>query len=157
MNDTQDRQLSYDLSPPDRDSATTTDSNEVSHQLDDTSNHCNFSCNPHGIDTILNKHPIAAATTPPHSNALLSGKQGGGPHLPFFPHAAMAAAAAAAASASQQQQKQNQEENSASEVTGSGGGGGQQNMYWPGIQGLLTNPSFWRDRAHFTGQALVVI
>lgn len=73
-----------------------------------TQNFHNGLCNPHGIDTILNKRDFA---THQESMAESNAKT-------ISEHSRSSA-----------------------------------NLYWPGIQGLLTNPTFWRDRGtHMTGE-----
>jgi len=110
-------------------------------------------CNPHGIDTILNRRSAAAAlaltsltatastntnsiasTTNNHSTSASppsSGGGGGGGNSavnPYFKLEDLHQAAAAAAQVAQHQRQPN------------------TNLYWPGIQGLIANPNLWRDR-----------
>lgn len=109
-------------------------------------------CNPHGIDTILNRRSAAAAlaltsltatastntnsiasTTNNHSTSASppsSGGGGGGNSAvnPYFKLEDLHQAAAAAAQVAQHQRQPN------------------TNLYWPGIQGLIANPNLWRDR-----------
>ena len=105
-------------------------------------------CNPHGIDTILNRRSAAAAaaltsltaaastntnsiatsthnttSSPPNSNSASSPAVN-----PYFKLEDLHQAAAAAAQVAQQRGQPN------------------TNLYWPGIQGLIANPNLWRDR-----------
>ena len=111
-------------------------------------------CNPHGIDTILNRRSAAAAaaltsltaaastntnsiatsthnttSSPPNSNSASSPAVN-----PYFKLEDLHQAAAAAAQVAQQRQP-------------------NTNLYWPGIQGLIANPNLWRDRfQNFNGR-----
>ena len=107
-------------------------------------------CNPHGIDTILSRRTAAQAalntltssnsnSSPPNSTSEngssgttnTSSNNGSNPAPasvnPYFKLEDLHQAAAAAA------QIANQRQNS-------------QNLYWPGIQGLISNPHIWRER-----------
>ena len=113
-------------------------------------------CNPHGIDTILNRRSAAQAalntltssnsnSSPPNSTSEngssgttnTSSNNGSNPAPasvnPYFKLEDLHQAAAAAA------QIANQRQNS--------------NLYWPGIQGLISNPHIWRER--FNGKTLL--
>ena len=112
-------------------------------------------CNPHGIDTILSRRTAAQAalntltssnsnSSPPNSTSEngssgttnTSSNNGSNPAPasvnPYFKLEDLHQAAAAAA------QIANQRQNS-------------QNLYWPGIQGLISNPHIWRER--FNGKS----
>ena len=108
-------------------------------------------CNPHGIDTILNRRTAAAAlntltssnsnSSPPNStssttnNSTSNNTSSATPSVnPYFKLEDLHQAAAAAA------QIANQRQNS--------------NLYWPGIQGLISNPHIWRER--FNGKLLLL-
>ena len=116
------------------------------------------SCNPHGIDTILNRSNRGGGSSPssPHSpssppqSSVLSDSSS---RLSCFnalgtPQSAACGPQSAVAAAVQMQQQQQQQVAACKleEMQQ------RQNLYWPGIQGLLTNPTFWRDRSHFTGR-----
>ena len=105
-------------------------------------------CNPHGIDTILNRRSAAQAalntltssnsnSSPPNStsngSSTTSGNNTAPSVNPYFKLEDLHQAAAAAA------QIANQRQNS--------------NLYWPGIQGLISNPHIWRER--FNGKTLL--
>ena len=105
-------------------------------------------CNPHGIDTILNRRTAAAAlntltssnsnSSPPNStssstNNCTSSNSTAPSVNPYFKLEDLHQAAAAAA------QIANQRQNS--------------NLYWPGIQGLISNPHIWRER--FNGKNIL--
>lgn len=109
-------------------------------------------CNPHGIDTILNRRTAAAAQAALNSltssaaanntiNNTSASSNNAAPNNdscavtaastvnPYFKLEDFQAAAQAAAQVAQQRP------NSAA-----------SNLYWPGIQGLISNPNLWRDR-----------
>ena len=105
-------------------------------------------CNPHGIDTILSRRTAAQAalntltssnsnSSPPNStsngSSTTSGNNTAPSVNPYFKLEDLHQAAAAAA------QIANQRQNS--------------NLYWPGIQGLISNPHIWRER--FNGKPLL--
>ncbi|XP_055607412.1 homeobox protein abdominal-A [Uranotaenia lowii] len=83
--------------------------------------------NPHGIDTILSRPP-------PVTSAQLNALGGG---MPRF-SAAVAAAANMAQYLSQS--------HGAPLKTHSGALVDRTHLYWPGLQGLITNPMAWRER-----------
>ena len=128
-------------------------------------------CNPHGIDTILNRSRTAAAaaalnslTNPNVTNSssspppqcpsnLTTGSSavsntvqtpsnnsatGPGSVNPYFKLEDLHQAAAQAAVQVASQQRPNAVANAS--------------LYWPGIQGLISNPNVWRDR--FNGKKL---
>ena len=100
-------------------------------------------CNPHGIDTILNRRTAAAAAA---LNSLTSNSSSSPPHVttssvtnttdsnsaatvnPYFKLEDLHQAAAQAAAQVAQRGQPN------------------ASLYWPGIQGLISNPHIWRDR-----------
>eukprot|EP00096_Caligus_rogercresseyi_P005157 TRINITY_DN2010_c0_g1_i2.p1 TRINITY_DN2010_c0_g1~~TRINITY_DN2010_c0_g1_i2.p1 ORF type:complete len:275 (-),score=104.91 TRINITY_DN2010_c0_g1_i2:204-1028(-) len=112
------------------------------------------SCNPHGIDNILNRHrseeerqiaffeslttPKTEAGVPDHQQHLIpisSGDNNNGEDEDSGSHAANI----------------NNNNNNNNTVDASSASGGESNLYWPGIQGLISNPSIWRDRLNFPG------
>ena len=115
-------------------------------------------CNPHGIDTILNRSRTAAAAAalnsltsntnsssspPPQcpsnlttgssvSNTVTSNNSAAaGSVNPYFKLEDLHQAAAQAAVQVASQQRPNV---------------ANASLYWPGIQGLISNPNVWRDR-----------
>ena len=123
-------------------------------------------CNPHGIDTILNRSRTAAAAAalnsltnpnvtnsssspPPQcpsnlttgssvSNTVTSNNSAApGSVNPYFKLEDLHQAAAQAAVQVASQQRPNV---------------ANASMYWPGIQGLISNPNVWRDR--FNGKII---
>ena len=120
-------------------------------------------CNPHGIDTILNRRTAAAAAAlnsltsntnsssspPPPSNLTQTGSSVVGSNTtsnnsaapgsvnPYFKLEDLHQAAAQAAVQVASQQRPNV---------------ANASMYWPGIQGLISNPNVWRDR--FNGKII---
>ena len=111
-------------------------------------------CNPHGIDTILNRRTAAAAQAALNSlstaavsscnNSASSNTENTTPAStvnPYFKLEDFQAAAQAAAQVAQQQRP-----NSAA-----------SNLYWPGIQGLISNPNLWRDRFNGKNQYTFIL
>ncbi|KAG4071284.1 hypothetical protein HA402_003988 [Bradysia odoriphaga] len=84
--------------------------------------------NPHGIDTILSRPP-------PVTSAGINALTNGG--IP--PRFSIAAAAAGMAQYLSQSQNGQLKAHSGQLVD-------RSHLYWPGLQGLVTNPMAWRDR-----------
>ncbi|XP_055302264.1 brain-specific homeobox protein [Sitodiplosis mosellana] len=102
----------------------TTNSNSFQQTQSQLSSH---GSNPHGIDTILSRPP---PVTSAGLNALTSGT---------MPRFSIAAAAANMAQYLSQSHNGQLKGHSGSLVD-------RPHLYWPGLQGLVTNPMAWRDR-----------
>ena len=151
------------------------------HQLQQMESHLSShygACNPHGIDTILNRRRTemennsasqentAAATnsllnrsssnttciTPPETS--LSSAGGLPPGLsarlssslqanPYFN---------AASALSQMGSSCKLEDLQAAAAQAAAAGHQRANLYWPGIQGLISNPNIWRERLALNGK-----
>ena len=163
---------------------TSTSSPSSCHQLNTTSQQLQMesqlsshygACNPHGIDTILNRRRTemenntnpssllqrssssnnASCITPPQTS--LSSPTGG---LPPSLSARLSSSLQAnpyfnAANAlSQMGSSCKLEDLQAAAAQAAAAGHQRANLYWPGIQGLISNPNLWRERLALNGKTL---
>ena len=116
------------------------------------------SCNPHGIDTILSRQQQRSAAVVAASVPDTQRSPPPPPPQSYFNAHQLSQLTAAACQAAAAATTPNPGGGGGS-GGGSGGGGGKledhlaaaavagrASMYWPGLQGLMSNPNIWRDR-----------
>ncbi|XP_040576784.1 uncharacterized protein HGTX [Lepeophtheirus salmonis] len=114
------------------------------------------SCNPHGIDNILNRHRSEEERQIAFFESLQ--QQSGVGNFPKLedPSRPFSSPASSSSNNNNNNNGSNEEEDGGSEnpsssSIGGNNSSGDNNLYWPGIQGLISNPNIWRDRLSFPG------
>ena len=131
-------------------------------------------CNPHGIDTILNRRRTEMENSTENSSLLQRSSNNtcitppetslpttGGLHPSLSARLSSSLQANpyfnAANALSQMGSSCKLEDLQAAAAQAAAAGHQRANLYWPGIQGLMSNPNIWRERLALNGKPKMII